>query len=44
MLGGTLAGTVLGLFFIPLFYVVIKLIFKGKPQAAAPVAAPQEVR
>ena len=44
VLGGTLAGTVLGLFFIPLFYVVIKRIFKGKPQAAAPVAAPQEVR
>ena len=44
VLGGTIAGTLLGLFFIPLFYVVIKRIFKGKPQAAAPVAAPQEVR
>ncbi|HMM68679.1 MAG TPA: efflux RND transporter permease subunit, partial [Dokdonella sp.] len=44
VLGGTIAGTVLGLFFIPLFYVVIKRIFKDKPQAegAAPAAAPQE--
>ena len=46
VLGGTIAGTVLGLFFIPLFYVVIKRIFKGKPQAeaAAPAVAPQEVK
>jgi multidrug efflux pump len=46
VLGGTIAGTVLGLFFIPLFYVVIKRIFKGKPQAeaAAAAAAPQEVK
>jgi multidrug efflux pump len=45
VLGGTLAGTVLGLFFIPLFYVVIKRIFKGTPQAeAAAPAAPQEVK
>jgi multidrug efflux pump len=46
VLGGTIAGTLLGLFFIPLFYVVIKRIFKDKPQAegAAPVAAPQEVK
>jgi len=45
VLGGTLAGTVLGLFFIPLFYVVIKRIFKDKPQAdsTAP-AAPQELK
>ncbi len=44
VLGGTIAGTLLGLFFIPLFYVVIKRIFKGKPQAAdaAPAAAAQE--
>jgi len=31
VLGGTIAGTLLGLFFIPLFYVVIKRIFKGAP-------------
>jgi multidrug efflux pump len=42
VLGGTLAGTVLGLFFIPLFYVVIKRIFKSK--AAGVAAAPQEVK
>ncbi|MBW8329973.1 MAG: efflux RND transporter permease subunit [Thiobacillus sp.] len=45
VLGGTLAGTVLGLFFIPLFYVVIKRIFKDKPQADSAVpAAPQELK
>jgi multidrug efflux pump len=32
VLGGTIAGTLLGIFFIPLFYVVIKRIFKGRPQ------------
>ncbi len=32
VLGGTIAGTALGIFFIPLFYVVIKRIFKGRPQ------------
>ncbi|MFP5504857.1 MAG: efflux RND transporter permease subunit [Gammaproteobacteria bacterium] len=30
VLGGTIAGTVLGIFFIPLFYVAIKRIFKNK--------------
>ncbi|MFZ3043303.1 MAG: efflux RND transporter permease subunit [Thiobacillus sp.] len=46
VLGGTVAGTVLGLFFIPLFYVVIMRLFKSKPQAeaAAPAVAPQEVK
>jgi multidrug efflux pump len=46
VLGGTIAGTVLGLFFIPLFYVAIKRIFNGRPHAAgaAPAAAPQEVK
>ena len=46
VLGGTIAGTLLGLFFIPLFYVVIKRIFKGKPEAESAVsaAAPQEVK
>jgi multidrug efflux pump len=43
VLGGTIAGTLLGLFFIPLFYVVIKRIFKDKPQAEA-AATPQEVK
>jgi multidrug efflux pump len=45
VLGGTISSTVLGIFFIPLFYVVIKRIFSGKPQAGnAPAAAPQEVK
>ncbi|MDO9220904.1 MAG: efflux RND transporter permease subunit, partial [Thiobacillus sp.] len=48
VLGGTLVGTALGIFFVPLFYVVIKRIFKDKPRAdsasTAPVAAPQEVK
>ncbi|MBF0219566.1 MAG: efflux RND transporter permease subunit [Gammaproteobacteria bacterium] len=29
ILGGTLAGTLLGIFFIPLFYVVVMRLFKG---------------
>jgi multidrug efflux pump len=41
VLGGTLAATALGIFFVPLFYVVIKRIFKDKAQAAA---VPQEVK
>jgi multidrug efflux pump len=46
VLGGTVAGTVLGLFFIPLFYVVIMRLFKRKSQAAetAPAVAPQEAK
>jgi multidrug efflux pump len=43
VLGGTLAATALGIFFVPLFYVVIKRIFKDKPQAQA-AAVPQEVK
>jgi len=46
VLGGTIAGTMLGIFFIPLFYVVIKRIFGGRPQVhgGAPSVAPQEVK
>jgi multidrug efflux pump len=43
VLGGTLAATALGIFFVPLFYVVIKRIFKDKPQAQA-AAVPKEVK
>jgi multidrug efflux pump len=43
VLGGAIAGTAIGIFFIPLFYVVIKRIFKDKPQAEA-AAIPQEVK
>ncbi|ENO87424.1 efflux RND transporter permease subunit [Thauera linaloolentis] len=36
VLGGTIAGTLLGIFFVPLFYVVIKRIFPDKPRSEAP--------
>jgi len=45
VLGGTIAATVLGIFFVPLFYVVIKRIFKDKPvQPGNHVAAAPEER
>ena len=45
VLGGTIAATVLGIFFVPLFYVVIKRIFKDKPvQPDSHVAAVPEER
>ncbi len=43
VLGGTIAGTLLGIFFIPLFYVVIKRIFRSRPKAEG-AAAPQEAK
>ncbi|MCV2216966.1 efflux RND transporter permease subunit [Thauera sp. Sel9] len=42
VLGGTIAGTLLGIFFVPLFYVVIKRIFPDKPREDAAVV--QEAR
>ncbi len=46
VLGGTVVGTALGIFFVPLFYVMIKRIFKDKPHpdSSVSVAAPQEVK
>ncbi len=44
VLGGTIAGTLLGIFFVPLFYVVIKRIFKDKPADALPAAQAGEAR
>ncbi len=38
--GGMLAATALGIFLIPVFYVVIRRIFKLKPHAVASVPAP----
>ena len=35
--GGMLAGTFLGIFFIPLFFVVVQRLFHSVPVAAAPV-------
>ena len=34
--GGMLAGTFLGIFFIPLFFVVVQRVFHGVPEAAPP--------
>ena len=45
VLGGTISATALGLFFVPMFYVLIKRLFKDK--TAAPevvVAASTEVK
>ena len=46
VLGGTLAGTLLGLMFIPLFYVVVMRVFRPKPVETEAIAAPaaQEVK
>ncbi|WDS35127.1 efflux RND transporter permease subunit [Pseudoxanthomonas sp.] len=35
VIGGTLASTVLGIFFVPLFYVIVRSLFPGKGKAAA---------
>ncbi|MBF5005911.1 efflux RND transporter permease subunit [Diaphorobacter caeni] len=34
VLGGTLASTLLGIFFVPLFYVIVRSVFKAKPRAS----------
>ena len=41
VIGGMLTGTALAVFFVPLFFVVVRSIFKGraKPQTGAPVGA-----
>ena len=47
VLGGMISATVLGIFFVPVFFVVVRLIFKGKrPVADAPASdvAPQEIK
>ncbi len=40
VLGGMLIGTFLGLFFVPLFFVVIQLVFGKRRQPAPPPSAP----
>ncbi|WP_394791719.1 efflux RND transporter permease subunit [Rhodoferax sp.] len=35
VVGGMLSGTVLAIFFVPLFYVVVQRLFKARPAAAA---------
>jgi multidrug efflux pump len=44
VLGGTISATALGIFFVPLFYVVIKRIFKDKPADATPAVETGEAR
>ena len=39
VLGGTIAATALGIFFVPLFYVVIKRVFRDKPEPVVNEAA-----
>jgi multidrug efflux pump len=34
VIGGMLSATVLAIFFVPLFYVVVRKVFKGHPEAA----------
>ena len=36
--GGTLASTLLGIFFVPLFYVIVRSLMPGKPKAAVKTA------
>jgi multidrug efflux pump len=38
VMGGMIAATFLGIFFVPLFFVLVRRIFKGKRQVAAPDA------
>ena len=42
VLGGTIAATLLGLFFVPLFYVAIKRVFPDKPKGEAAAPSTQE--
>ncbi|MDD2893682.1 MAG: efflux RND transporter permease subunit [Halothiobacillaceae bacterium] len=44
VLGGTIAGTLLGLIFIPLFFVVVMRVFKPKPVEAIATLDIQEVK
>jgi multidrug efflux pump len=37
--GGMLAATVLGIFFVPVFYVVIRRVFKARPKTISPELA-----
>lgn len=42
VLGGTLFATVFGIFFVPLFYVIVRSLFPGGSKHSAVVAAPEE--
>jgi len=38
VLGGTLASTAFGIFFVPLFYVIVRTLFPGKPRHGSAVS------
>lgn len=39
-MGGMISATVLGIFFVPLFFLFVRRVFKTKPRTDAPSAAP----
>ncbi|MDH7796694.1 MULTISPECIES: efflux RND transporter permease subunit [unclassified Beijerinckia] len=40
VMGGMISATVLGIFFVPLFFLFVRRVFKTKPRTDAPSAAP----
>ncbi|GLK83723.1 efflux RND transporter permease subunit [Ancylobacter defluvii] len=42
VMGGMIAATVLGIFFVPLLFIAVRRIFRGKSQAPAPGLSPSE--
>jgi len=42
VVGGTLSATALGIFFVPLFFVIIRRLFPGRPHATAAATVPAE--
>jgi multidrug efflux pump len=42
VIGGMLAATVLAIFFVPIFFVLVRGVFKDRRKAASPPAAPAE--
>ncbi|MEE7558912.1 efflux RND transporter permease subunit [Xanthomonas sp. Kuri4-2] len=42
VLGGTLASMLLGIFFVPLFYVIVRTLFPGRPRAGTRAATPTD--
>jgi multidrug efflux pump len=39
VMGGMIAATVLGVFFVPLLFVTVRRVFKGKPNTASPASS-----
>jgi multidrug efflux pump len=44
VMGGMISATALGIFFVPLFFVLVRKIFKDKPRDVAPVHISEEGR